>query len=284
MRKAIVLVFLVLAAVLPAPPAYAVGGGFFNVRCELSHRSHDDPIVFPGEEGAAHLHDFFSNRSTAFDSSRRSMTGARTTCGLSLDTAGYWSPALLDESGDPVPVRKILIYYRSASNMDVRAFPANLKIITGGDTLDPPAPSRSQMSLSWACGDTAPYTASPPDCTGTGYNVFAHIHFPDCWDGENKDSDDHRSHMTFGTPECRAGWVAVPRLRLHIEYDVQNADGFTLSSDTAGMVAGQSLHADFWNTWKDQAALRFLVRHCLDGGRSCSQVTDRTLAEMGFRG
>jgi hypothetical protein len=285
MRRAVVLAFLTLTALLPiAPPAHAVGGGFFNVRCELSHRSHDDPIVFPGEEGLAHLHDFFANRSTAFDSTRRSMIEARTTCALSMDTSGYWSPALLDENGDPVPVDKVLIYYRSASDMKVRAFPVNLKIIAGGDTLDPPAPSRSQMSLSWACGDTEPYTASPPDCTGTGFNVTAHIHFPDCWDGENKDSDDHRSHMTFGTPECPEGYVAVPRLRLHIEYGVENAEGYTLPSDMPDMVPGQSLHADFWNTWRDQAALRFLVRHCLNGGLSCSQMTDAKLAEMGFPG
>jgi len=53
--------------------------------------------------------------------------------------------------------------------------------------------------------------------------------------------------------------------------------------DRAGC-PGQSLHADFWSTWKDQAALRFLVRRCLNGGASCSQMTDGKLAEMGFPG
>lgn len=285
LRTALVLTLLTPAALLPgAPPAHAVGGGFFSVRCDLSHRSHDDPIVFPGERGATHLHDFFSNRSTAYDSTRTSMTRARTNCELSKDTSGYWAPALLDRGGDRVSVDKILVYYRSAADTKVQAFPRNLKIVTGGDTRDPPAPSRSQHSLSWACGDTKPYSASPPDCSGTGLNVTAHIHFPDCWDGEHRDSEDHRSHMRFGTPECRRGWVAVPRLRLHIEYAVSNADGYTLSSDMPDMAAGQSLHADFWSTWKDQAALRFLVRRCVNGGRECSKVTDSTLAEMGFEG
>ena len=90
--------------------------------------------------------------------------------------------------------------------------------------------------------------------------------------------------MTFGTPECPQGYVAVPRLRLHIDYSVQNAEGYTLSSDMADMVPGQSLHADFWSTWRDQDALRFLVHHCLNGGLSCSKMTDRKLAEMGFPG
>lgn len=283
MRRPLILAFLIFAALLPAAPARAVGGGFFNVRCDLSHRAQDDPIVFPGEPGAAHSHDFFANRSTDADSTRKSMKAARTTCPLSADTSGYWAPTLLDQNGEPVPVKKVQVYYRSASGMRVRAFPGNLKIIAGGDTQDPPAPSRSQRSLSWACGDTEPYTGSPPDCTGTGEYVTAHIHFPDCWDEENKDSADHRSHMVFGTPKCPRGYVAVPRLRLHILYDVHDAEGFTLSSDGSGMVPGQSLHADFWNTW-DQRALRFLVRRCLNAGRACESMTDAKLAQMGFSG
>ncbi|MFB3737377.1 MAG: DUF1996 domain-containing protein [Candidatus Velamenicoccus archaeovorus] len=283
-RKRVTTIVVALAAtLLPAPPAHAVGGGFFNIRCTLSHRSHDDPIVYPGTRGAAHLHEFFANESTAYDSTRRTMVKAKTTCALSFDTSGYWVPALLDPNGDPVPVDKLLVYYRSASGMSVRAFPGNLKIVAGGDTLDPPAPSRSQHSLSWACGDTEPYTPSPPDCTGTGEHVSAHIHFPDCWDGERRDSSDHRSHMTFGTPECPPGWIAVPRLRLHIEYAVTDAEGFRLSSDMPDMGPGQSLHGDFWNTWRDLSALRFLVRRCLNAGASCSKMTDAKLADMGFR-
>jgi hypothetical protein len=285
MRRRAVLAFLVSAVLVGGAPASraAVGGGFFNIRCTLSHRSMDDPIVYPDQPDASHMHNFFANRSTNAYSTPKTMRAAKTTCALSKDTSGYWSPTLYDTNGDPVPVKKVLVYYRSASGMTVQPFPRNLKIIAGGDTKNPPAPSRSQDSLSWACGDTAPYTTSPPDCTGTGENVTAHVHFPDCWDGQHLDSDDHRSHMQFGTPECPDGWVAVPRLRLHIEFDVVDAVGFTLSSDTADMDPGQSLHADFWNTWS-QPALRFLVRHCVNRGGSCSQMTDHKLARMGFKG
>jgi uncharacterized protein DUF1996 len=287
MRRHIALAFVVIATtvVTAAPAPAATGGGFFNIRCTLAHRSKDDPIVYPGQKAAAHLHNFIANRSTAYDSTPKTMRAARTTCALSKDTSGYWTPALLDESGAPVPLRKVLVYYRSAAGMTVSPFPRNLKIIAGGDTMDPPAPSRSQLSLSWACGDTAPYTPSPPDCTGTGENVTAHVHFPDCWDGVHRDSADHRSHMTFGTPECPRGWVAVPRLRLHIEYDVVDAKGFMLSSDMhmTGMKPGETLHADFWNTWS-QPAQAFLVNHCLNAGRGCSQMTDAKLRSMGFAG
>ena len=58
--------------------------------------------MYPGVEGAAHLHEFLANKSTAFDSTFASMTDATTTCALSKDTSGYWIPALLDANGDPV--------------------------------------------------------------------------------------------------------------------------------------------------------------------------------------
>ena len=283
MRRNLVIAFVMVATVLSVVPnVRAQGGGFFSIHCELSHRAKDDPIVFPGDFGAAHLHDFFGNRSTDADSRRRTMVNKASTCGLSADTAGYWTPTLLDADGNPVPIRTVLIYYRSADGVSVRPFPRNFKIIAGGDTTNPPAPSRSQLSLSWACGDTAPYMEAPLDCTGTGYPVTAHVHFPECWDGENKDSNDHRSHMVFGTPECPDGYVAMPRLRVHVKYETMNAEGFMLSSDLQlGTPSGQSFHADFWNTWQ-QPALRFLVDHCTNAGRACNDVTDAELAAMGF--
>jgi hypothetical protein len=270
-----------LASLIPTARGGGQGGGFFSIHCELAHRAQDDPIVFPGQPGAAHEHDFFANRSTDAGSKRRTMLDRRSTCGLSLDTAGYWAPTLLDADGNPVAIREVLIYYRSDGAV-VEPFPKNLKILAGGDTTNPPAPSRAQHSLSWACGDTAPYTESPPDCSGSGYPVTAHIHFPDCWNGVKTDSTDHRAHMVYGTPDCPAGYVQVPRLRMHIKYETMDADGFMLSSDIQlQQPSGHTLHADFWNTWR-QKALRFLVAHCLNSGKSCNDMTDAKLKGMGF--
>jgi hypothetical protein len=100
--------------------------------------------VQPGEPGAGEQHDFIGNRSTDAFSKRRTIVGARTSCDLSADTSAYWIPTLLDDAGDPVPIIRVLVYYLAAEDMVVQPFPRNLKIITGGDTTDPPAPSRSQ--------------------------------------------------------------------------------------------------------------------------------------------
>jgi hypothetical protein len=66
----------------------------FQVNCFYSHRLKDDPIVFPGTPGAAHMHDFFGNRSTDAFSTTASLRAASTNCQNSDDKSGYWAPTL----------------------------------------------------------------------------------------------------------------------------------------------------------------------------------------------
>lgn len=43
-------------------PAVSEGWlGIFRVKCDFCHSSYNDPIVYPGAEGAAHLHRFYGN-------------------------------------------------------------------------------------------------------------------------------------------------------------------------------------------------------------------------------
>jgi hypothetical protein len=57
----------------PAASAQVVASpeAVFVTRCNYSHRNMDDPIVYPGQRGAAHSHDFFANRSTKYTSTTR---------------------------------------------------------------------------------------------------------------------------------------------------------------------------------------------------------------------
>jgi hypothetical protein len=220
----------------------------------------DDPIVFPGESGASHLHDFFGNRSTDADSTYRSMRDGSTTCSFSADTSGYWSPALLDRRGDAVTPRNVAAYYLARSS--VVAPPRNLRMIAGGDTDD--------LSIAgYACGEGSATSSVPTDC---GSKLLkAVIVFPSCWNGQDLDSRDHRSHMAYPTGKgCpRRFPVRIPKLVLHITYGIHDGTGYTLVSDEMmGHEHGMSLHADFWNTW-DQRELERTVDRCLNGGLSC---------------
>src|SRR6185369_4163416 len=88
---------LVVLLGLSVPPARAAQTGQFVLRCPYSHSLPDDPIVFPGQPGVSHLHDFLGNTSTDAFSTYGSMTlsSATTTCPPTTgDTSGYWIMAL----------------------------------------------------------------------------------------------------------------------------------------------------------------------------------------------
>jgi hypothetical protein len=71
--------------------------GTFRIKCSLSHVNYDDPIVYPGEEGVAHLHTYFgstvADHSLTVDNARSGMTS---TCqGGPLNMTAYWVPTVL---------------------------------------------------------------------------------------------------------------------------------------------------------------------------------------------
>lgn len=235
--------------------------------CNFSHAAPDDPIVLPDEPGAAHLHQFFGNTSTAADSTPDSLAAAGTTCSRLEDTAAYWVPALYDDGELQRPARAQAYYTLAGKDPDtITAFPADLRVIAGGA-------EGPDAAMRWGCADTEDReplatTTTVPTCED-GEFLAARIVFPDCWDGDRTDSADHRSHLAYsvrGTcPDSHP--VEVPRLRLTIRYP--GADG----GDDVQLASGgpETLHADFLNAW-DQDALEQLVEDCLAAEQRCGIV------------
>ena len=268
-----VLLFLATVAI-PGLVRSADALAEFSVLCFPSHQLADDPIVYPGQPGAAHMHQFIGNPSTNAYSTFESMRAAQASvrCELHNDTGGYWVPTLHKPDGTLVPVKQTFFYYRGPAG--VAQMPQGLKMLAGGNTLQPPNPSGSQRSLSWACSDSSPFYTQPPDCTSLNKFFRAHIHFPSCWDGWRLDSPDHRSHMAYPTSgRCPSTHpVRIPKISYHVVYNLQNGKGTYLSSDH-GAPGGTTLHADFWNTW-DQVVLQKAVTKCINADRSCKRLKD----------
>jgi Domain of unknown function (DUF1996) len=266
---------IMLLALVTVDQAHARAEGFFSIRCRSSHAATDDPIVAPGVPGSTHLHQFFGSTSTDAHSAYRTMVESSSSCRLSKDTAGYWAPALVSPSGEVVRTISQIAYYRAMGDDPVQAFPADLRMIAGYPTLR----TGIEHYLGWGCSD-GQWLDEPGDCTGKG-NVKASVTFPSCWNGFQLDSADHRAHMTYRVgkrcPDSHP--VALPTLKIHITFDVSDARGYMLSSDMMlGTAGGHSLHADFWNTW-DQDALEGLVRGCLLTGRNCASTTTSNFSE-----
>jgi Domain of unknown function (DUF1996) len=268
MRRSLWLSFAILATLLVIPSSPAQAGGVFSLNCGDAGRRSDDPIVFPNQPGASHMHQFFGSVTTNAHSTYQSMRRSATTCRLSADTAGYWMPTLLDPTGKVVPLLRATAYYRADTK--VRAFPPDFRVISGESMDGSGMNTGTGKKLGWSCSDTAPYLATIPRCGGSKPFVKAHIVFPICWDGMRTDSSDHRSHVVHPSRGCPPGFdTRLPRLAIHFTFAAPGGPGYNLSSDAMfGTSAGRSLHADFWNTW-DQTVLERLVATCLNGTRSC---------------
>jgi Domain of unknown function (DUF1996) len=262
----------------PTASSASVDGGWL-LKCAYSHSLPDDPIVFPGLPGASHLHDFLANTTADANSTYGTMTfnSATTTCAASTgDTSGYWAPALyrngvkIDPAGTSVREQ---FYYRK-NNLQagtiIRSFPPNFRMLTGNmhatSEADNPYLGRE---IYYGCSDNSETgkPTSPVNCA-TGI-ISLHVGFPNCWDGVNLDSPDHKSHVVYPKSGlCPADHpVALPRIIMRLEYPVgTDSSGIVLSSGPY-----YTAHGDFWNTW-DQQALDNLVAQCLNTSTDCGTM------------
>jgi len=242
-----------------------VGVNFIE-NCRFSHQAPDDPIVFPGKPGASHQHTFVGNRTTNAFSTFGSLRSGATTCMRQDDTAAYWVPTLY-QGTTPIFPQGATIYYRRGTVAEVSPFPNNLRMIAG----DAKATSPQGMRVTfWSCGvesgvDRSAEVPTCPDQRGSFLRL--HIRFPECWDGRNLDSADHKSHMAYAT---RAGCpsthpVEVPQLTQIYRYPSRGGEGFSLAS--GGQYSG---HADFVNAWKP-GTLKKLVEGCLNALVHCGR-------------
>jgi hypothetical protein len=219
-----------------APHASPDEVGAFRFTCLAGQISRDDPIVYPGQPGKSHLHQFFGNTGTDANSTYQSLrTTGGSTCtrstGTSPQRSAYWMPAMLDGAGNVVKPDWINTYYKRYPVSDPMCaktsdpavigqcveMPNGLRFILGYNMANGKGgPTDSNSLDSWAMGfdcvtsdfNGTSYTGikhTIPDILATGkcpINAWLRVYltFPACWDGKNLDTADHRSHMAFGLP------------------------------------------------------------------------------------
>lgn len=270
-----ILIASFVATAAQAVPANVQAGAGWIVGCRFSHRSMDDPIVMPGMRAMSHSHDFFGNETTNADSTVGSLVGGSTTCSLADDAAAYWVPTLYQD-GQAVTPSKASIYYRTqVDERVVQPFPLGLEMIAGDSHATGPQPI-DVVYYNCHEGPDQHHDARPYDCAGS--NLDAHVRFPQCWDGINLDSPDHKSHMAYptssqGARTCPASHpVVLPRLIIRISWPISNGNGVTLASGEA-----YTLHADFFNAW-NETTLGKLVDQCINVGINCEKQSGATIS------
>ena len=234
---------IIATQVQPAPTASNGWRGIFRINCDLSHSGYNDPIVYPGQKDAAHLHRFYGNTLLDENSDLSSLftTGESSCQGNVLNRSAYWVPALLAPSFDPVSGQRLEddngdpawtivpavvgnddeaheIFYYSAGVDDlasIQPIPLGLKMIAGS-AMGMPGMAQDTSIVRWHCQSwesndaTNPrWSASIPECVAPD-RLRMDIFFPSCWNGTDLDSADHKSHLAYPVNSGGANGTVCP--------------------------------------------------------------------------
>ena len=265
--------------------------GAFRTDCKVSHFGYNDPIVYPGQNGASHLHTFFGNTGVnAFTTQSSLENSGNSTCnGGILNRSGYWMPTIVNtRTGAPVMPTRVLVYYKTSyygvSPGQSTIPPAGLRMIAGNSRATGPQATDpyGKGIANFACNsESFPFpslsisnpTISNAFCPEGARQLFMEIRFPQCWNGRDLDNSfDHKSHMSYPTGfSCPASHpVGIPEIQLRVQYNYFDADRqfWKLSSDMYDGPGGYSSHADWWNGW-DRGILNQIQANCWSVSRDC---------------
>ena len=206
------------------------GTGNFRTHCEESHISNDDPLVHPGQSGAAHQHVFFGFRKTDANTTINMLENTKepSTCeGIALNQSAYWVPTLFAADGTRIEYKEVLFYYKSGYHLPgnvIQAPPKGLVMISGHNMSQPQdVVSAKYRCESWEAplpqfdeGDPMDHVPYLPKCK-VGDLLEFRVVFPQCWDGVNLTSKDHRSHMSYP--------IAIPEISYKFAVEVTKDTG-----------------------------------------------------------
>ena len=275
--------------------------GAFRFLCGPGQVLPDDPIVYPGQPGRAHLHQFFGNLGANANSTYESLRASGdSTCMNELNRSAYWMPAMLDGRGNVVRPDNVSVYYKRRPKSDPFCttaadgcvnIPRGLRLIFGWDQTQPTVPQPENVShFNFKCvANFHPTTAAFPnmveplkDCK-VGQQLVGVIQTPVCWDGHNLDSPDHRSHVVDMIRDGTTNWQSqcpathpklLPQFTMGVQWTIGAEDDptkWTLSSDhmKPGALPGETFHSDYFEGWEESIRARWHAG-CIDHLLNCS--------------
>ena len=288
-----------ISAPIPASAAPDVVGAFRFI-CTAGQLLKDDPIVYPGQAGKSHLHQFYGNTAANASSTYSSLRkGGQSTCMSPLNRSAYWMPAMLDGKGNVVRPDHIQIYYKRRPQSDPKCsltsgdpkaegncvdLPNGLKFVFGYDMVTNKTPTGAAYFNCKGTGATAGHYSTIAAAVGkcvSGGQLGAVIKAPDCWDGKTLDSTNHRDHMaysdygTWGYRKCPSTHpYVVPGFTLQAWYTIAPGDDlklWKLSSDDMrpDLPHGSTFHADFFMAW-DPTIAKMWHDNCINKMLNCS--------------
>lgn len=278
--------------------------GAFRFVCGAGQLSYDDPIVYPGQPGKSHLHQFYGNMSANANSTYESLrangdstcnsTGLMDGSGNSANRSAYWMPAMFDGKGHVVQPDHVTIYYKRLPSSDSRCHPETnpdawgicvpipngLRFVFGYDMLTGQPPTGGTYFNCDGPGATHGNYRSITEALAycpVGARIGAIINAPICWDGKRLDSANHRDHVSYresGKPCPSTHPYVMPRFTLSAWYSIKEGDDlklWRLASDEMHpeLPPGSTFHADYFEAW-DPFVKAMWTDGCINKMLNCS--------------
>ncbi|MER5253694.1 DUF1996 domain-containing protein [Streptomyces sp. NPDC002855] len=266
--------------------------GTFTTKCGTNENGKFNPdnvIAAPGvSNGAHHMHDYIGNQATDAFSSDDDLANGDTTCRNQGDKSTYYWPVLRlqngqDEAdadadgggkdqnvGEIQTPSSVTLKFAGNPTSKVVAMPRFLRIITG----DAKALTNgdANANASWSCTgfEDRQLKDKYPICP-EGSQVVRTFNFQSCWDGQNTDSANHRTHVAFADARsgaCPQGFKAIPQLVQRIVYDVPPGPGFAVDSFPEQLHKPITDHGDFINVFDERLMNR--MAKCINSGQRCN--------------
>ncbi|MEW5353253.1 DUF1996 domain-containing protein [Streptomyces sp. 16-176A] len=273
--------------------------GTFTTRCGVNangNHNTDNVIVAPGvTNGAHHLHDYVGNQKVNAFSSNDTFLQGGTSCQNKNDLSAYYWPVVrvqdgtqdfdqnADGGGKEGNVGRILvakqaqIKYVGNPTSKVVAMPQFLRIITGDAKAF--TNGTANANAHWSCTgfeNKVQLTDKYPICP-RGSDVVRTFAFQSCWDGQNIDSANHRTHVAFAdaSGRCQNGFKAIPQLTMRLVYSVpqpvvrngQVKNAYAVDGFPEQLHKAVTDHDDFIAVTRNGLANK--IANCLNSGRMC---------------
>ncbi|MEV6832143.1 DUF1996 domain-containing protein [Amycolatopsis sp. NPDC051102] len=178
-----------------------------------------------------------------------------------------------DNDGTIIEPESATLKFIGGGAQDVVAMPLGLKILYGDAKQSTNGPANARPS--WTCtGFEDRLTDLYPICPA-GSKVERIHNFPNCWDGKNTDSANHRTHIVFANQQgkCPQGFKNVPQLQVTLVYnvpqDVQQNGEYKVDAFAQEKHNPRSDHDDFANVMSRQIMGRLV--NCINSGKACAE-------------
>jgi hypothetical protein len=178
-----------------------------------------------------------------------------------------------DNDGEIVEPESATLKFIGGGAQNVTAMPVGLRVLYGDAKQSTNGPANARPS--WTCtGFEDRLTDLYPICPA-GSKVERIHAFPNCWDGKNTDSANHRTHIVFANQQgkCPQGFKNVPQLQVTLVYDVpqdvQQKGQYKVDAFAQEKHNPRSDHDDFANVMSKKIMGRLV--NCVNSGKACAE-------------